>query len=419
MERRITTLAIVLALTTAPAMLATNGYFMHGQGTTNKSMAGAGVALPQEAFDASVNPAAAAFIEHGYSLGLALFSPDRQYTITGNPSGYPQTFGLTPGTVTSKSKYFPLPSVAANFRPDDKSAVTVSFAAQGGMNTDYRTATFYGSDHTGVDLAQMFLNATYAKKVTANQSLGITLIGVTQRFRASGLQAFGGFSSDAANLTNNGYDWSFGAGVKVGYLARLTPKVSFGAAYMPQITMSRFDKYNGLFADGGGFNIPESISAGFTFKPAETVVVATDYERIHYSDVRSIGQHLMPRLMSAPLGNADGSGFGWNDVNVYKIGVQWQASQDWTLRAGFSKCNQPIPDSEVLFNILAPGVVEQHYTFGVSKALANGPGKFNLGVMYAPTKTVTGANPLEAPGQQNIQLKMQEYDIEFSYSVGF
>src|SRR5205814_1064671 len=103
------------------------------------------------------------FVTPGYSLSLALFNPERQYSVIGAPSGYPGTFGLTPGTVKSKSNYFPMPAAGVNFRPNDRSAVTVNFTAHGGMNTDYRTATFYGSSHTGVDLAQIFLTTTYAR----------------------------------------------------------------------------------------------------------------------------------------------------------------------------------------------------------------------------------------------------------------
>ncbi|MCP4122387.1 MAG: hypothetical protein GY751_11590 [Bacteroidetes bacterium] len=33
-----------------------------------------------------------------YSLGLSLINPSHEFTITGNPSGMPGTFGLTPGT---------------------------------------------------------------------------------------------------------------------------------------------------------------------------------------------------------------------------------------------------------------------------------------------------------------------------------
>lgn len=409
----------VLVLAVAPAAFATNGYFLHGIGTGSKALAGATTALPQEALDADTNPALGVFVERGHSYSLALFSPDRQYTITGNPSGYPQTFGLTPGTVSSKSKYFPMPAFGINFRPNEVSALTVNFTAHGGMNTDYRTNTFYGSSHTGVDLAQMFLTTTYSRKLTENQSLGLSLVLAGQRFKASGLEAFAVFSSDPDCLTGNGYKWSQGIGWKLGYFARPLPKLSIGASYTPTITMSKFGKYCGLFAQDGRFNIPSSASAGAAYKLAEPLTLSADYQRIHYSDVAAVGNGLLPNLVSAPLGSDGGAGFGWQDINVYKVGLQWKASETWTWRAGYSKADQPIPQSEVLFNILAPGVVQQHITLGFSKAMERTGGRFNLAFMYAPSKSVRGPNPLEVPGGQQIELKMHEYELEFGYSFGF
>jgi long-chain fatty acid transport protein len=417
--RTVMFLLVAVAVAVAPAAFATNGYFLHGIGTGSKAMAGATVALPQEALDADTNPAAGVFVERGYSFSLALFSPDRQYTIKGNPSGVPQTFGLTPGTVSSESKYFPMPAAGFNFRPNDRSAVTVNFTAHGGMNTDYRTNTFYGSSHTGVDLAQVFLTTSYARKITRNQSLGLSAILVGQRFKASGLEAFAGFSGEPECLTGNGYEWSEGIGVKVGYLAQPLPRLSIGASYSPTITMSTFDSYCGLFADDGRFNIPASATAGIAYRVADPLTVTADVQRIHYSDVGSVGNALLPNLVTAPLGSESGAGFGWKDINVYKLGVQWKPSEDWTWRAGYSSSDQPIPRSEVLFNILAPGVVQQHVTLGLSKAMLRAPGRFNVAVMYAPSKSVSGANPLEVPGGQQIELKMQEYEVEFGYSFGF
>ena len=405
-------LSILLVLV-APAAFATNGYFTHGQGTMSKALAGANTALTQEALDAEANPAAAAFVERGYSASLALFSPDRSYTVTGAPSGYPGTFGLQPGTVSSKSKYFPMPSFGLNLRPTTKDAIAFNFVAKGGMNTDYRTNTFYGGDHTGVDLAQMFLTGTYARKLGERQSVGITAVIAGQRFKASGLQAFSMFSSNPQDLSNRGYDTSYGIGARVGYLARITPQFSFGAAYAPKIHMSAFKKYSGLFAQDGRFDIPSSVSAGVAYRIIEPVTIALDYQRIHYSDVRAVGNPLLPNIATSPLGSDSGAGFGWKDINIGKIGVQWKASDVWTWRAGFAKTDQPIPSTEVLFNILAPGVIEKHFTFGGSY------NRFNFALMYAPSKTVTGANPLEAPGQQSISLKMHEWEAEFGYSFGF
>ncbi|HEY6844062.1 MAG TPA: hypothetical protein VI391_07835, partial [Thermoanaerobaculia bacterium] len=290
---------LLAALLVASPLFATNGYFLHGIGTASKAMAGASTALPVEALDTDTNPAAGVFVTLGYSLSLALFNPDRQYTITGNPTGYPGTFGLTPGTVSSKSNYFPMPTFGYNIRPNDRSAVTVNFTAHGGMNTDYRTNTFYGSDHTGVDLAQVFLTTTYSRKITANQSIGISAILAAQRFKASGLQAFAPFSSDPDCLTNNGYKWSKGAGVKVGYLARPLPKLQIGAAFSPMIKMSRFGSYCGLFAQDGRFNIPQSVNAGIAYAVTEPLTIAADYQRIHYSDVASVGNPLLPNIATA------------------------------------------------------------------------------------------------------------------------
>ena len=418
-NRRVFPILFALVVAVAPAALATNGYFLHGIGTASKSMAGATVALPLEALDTDTNPAAGVFVAHGHSFSLALFNPGRQYTVMGNPSGMPQTFGLTPGTVTSRSNYFPMPAVGFNFRPSDGSALTVNFTAHGGMNTDYRTNTFYGSNHTGVDLAQMFLTTTYSRKITTNQSFGISAVVVEQRFKATGLEAFGAFSSAPSSLTNNGFQWSHGLGVKVGYFAQPLPGFSVGASFSPPVIMSKFDAYSGLFADGGRFNIPASFTAGLAFKIADPLTVTTDYQRIHYSDVGSVGHAFLPNLMNAPLGTAGGAGFGWIDINVYKLGLQWKASDLWTWRGGYSKADQPIRQSEVLFNILAPGVVQQHLTLGFSKGMEHSRGRFNVAAMYAPANTVRGSNPLELPGGQQIELKMHEYELEFGYSFGF
>ena len=83
------------------------------------------------------------------------------------------------------------------------------------------------------------------------------------------------------------------------------------------------------------------------------------------------------------------------------------ASPDWTLRAGYAHCRQPIPESEVLFNILAPGVIQDHATVGVSTLLSDKT-KLHFALMRAFSNSVEGPNPLEAPGQQKIKLTMDQ-----------
>ena len=80
--------------------------------------------------------------------------------------------------------------------------------------------------------------------------------------------------------------------------------------------------------------------------------------------------------------------------------------------------HQPIPESEMLFNILAPGVMEDHFTFGFTRQFGQSRG-LNFSLMYAPEVKVTGPNMLEVPGLQDITLAMSQWDIEVSYSWGF
>ncbi|HSN68260.1 MAG TPA: outer membrane protein transport protein, partial [Thermoanaerobaculia bacterium] len=391
-------LLVTLALVALP-LFATNGYFAHGQGPANKAMAGAGSALPQDPLAATTNPAAIAFVDPGMILELALFNPNRSYTITGMPSGMQGTFGLAPGTVDSSSEVFLMPSLAGTWRPSDRFAFGLSAVAQGGMNTDYRTNTFWGGDHTGVDLAQMFLDASFAWKPAANHSIGLTVRGVYQQFEAQGLQAFAMFSGSPSTLTNNEHDLSYGVGAKIGYYGKLHPDFAVAASWAPKISMSKFDDYSGLFCNQGEFDIPATMTIGLAWNVTDRLTWVADLEQIEYSGVNAVGHPFLPNIMTAPLGMHDGPGFGWEDVTAYKTGVQFAVSQDWTVRAGYSTANQPIPESEVLFNILAPGVVEDHVTAGFSRALPGG-NAFHFSLMHALRNSVSGPNPLEVPGQQ-------------------
>lgn len=398
----------------ASSSYATNGWFAHGYGVKNKGLAGAGIALPLSALAAATNPAGMVFVGHRYDISVALFSPNRQYTVTGNPSGFPGTFGLTPGTVESGSKAFIIPALAANWMLDDNSSIGVSIFGNGGMNTNYNTKTFYGSTPTGVNLMQLFIAPTYARKLAAKHAIGVTAILAFQLFKAEGLQAFGSFSRDASKMTNNNNDNSLGYGARIGYQGEWLPNVSVGASYQTKSMMGAFDSYAGLFAEKGDFDIPANWSAGVAIKASSALTVVFDVQQILYSGSTSVNNPLSNLIVGSKLGDDNGPGFGWEDMTIFKGGLQWQ-SGGWTWRTGYSSGEQRIPKSEVLFNILAPGVIEQHATFGFTKATGNSR-EISLSVMHAFAKSVAGANPLEAPGQQTIELKMNQWEFEIGFS---
>jgi long-chain fatty acid transport protein len=122
---------------------------------------------------------------------------------------------------------------------------------------------------------------------------------------------------------------------------------------------------------------------------------------------------MLPNLQTSLLGNDDGAGFGWQDILVVKAGAQWQSSENLTWRAGYSWNDQPIPDTEVMFNILAPGVEQHHITGGLSYVLKERH-DLSFALMYSPSNTVTGKNPLDPA--QTIELEMSEWELVLGYA---
>jgi long-chain fatty acid transport protein len=400
----------------ASSALATDGYFQLGYGTPQNGMGGVGVALPLNTMSPATNPAADAWVT-GYDLNVAFFNPNREFTVTGAPSGFPGTFGLQPGTVKSGTSLFVVPGLGANWKLGDTMTFGVAIYGNGGMNTTYDASVFYAG-RTGVDLSQLFVAPTFTYKVAENHAFGVSPLLAYQRFQAEGVGSFAPFSSSPANLTNNGHESSLGWGVRVGYLGKLTPWLSVVASYPTKKSMSKFDRYAGLFAEQGGFDIPSNWTAGLAVKPVDAVTLAFDVQRIYYSEVKSVGNPFLPNIMTARLGDDGGAGFGWRDVTAYKFGVQWVTSESLTLRAGYAYARQPIPESEVLFNILAPGVIEQHATVGASAKVGE-KSKAHLSLVRAFSKSVTGPNPLEVPGKQTIELKMDQWLFDLGLSFGF
>ena len=414
----IKTLALFVASILISAQLyATDGYFSTGYGTINKGLAGAGIAFYQGSL-INGNPASNVFLGNQYQLGVNFFNPNRQYTITGNPSGMEGTFGLMPGTIESDSKLFIIPSLGANWMVSDNSSISATLFGNGGMNTDYPTAIFYDptSTTTGVNLAQLYGNISYSQKLGENHSIGITGVLAYQYFEAEGLTAFGAFSSNPSAVSGNGTDSGFGYGFKIGYLGHLTDNFAIGVTYQSKVWMSEFDDYAGLFAEQGDFDIPSSWTVGISWELAQDFTVMADVKQIMFGEVNSIGNPMLPNLMQSPLGTTDGAGFGWENIMVYKLGFNYAGVETWDFRAGLSIGDNPIPESEVMFNILAPGVIQNQIALGFSKEVGKSGNKFHMAFNYAMNSSVEGANPLDTPSGQTIEIEMNQFELEFGFS---
>ncbi|PUE09287.1 long-chain fatty acid transporter [Limnohabitans sp. T6-5] len=418
---RATVLAAVLA--TGSVAWATDGYFPHGYGMQSVGMGGASVAVTGNTFAGANNPALAAFAGNRFEVGANVFMPKRGATRTG---GAGMMAGMN-GSVESGSSTFIVPEFGYNRQIGSDMAVGLSVYGNGGMNTDYVATGFNcgpgatnmlcGGTNLGVNLMQLIVAPTFAYKLTETSAIGVSPLLVYQQFKASGLQAFAGKpqwtgqNTFAANTTDNGNDSSKGLGVRLGYTAQVNDSTRFGVSYSPRINMSRFDKYSQLFAEAGDFDIPENFAFGVSIQASPAVMLALDYQRINYSKVKSIGNQMM---QGGPLGAENGPGFGWADLNVFKLGVEWKQSQNLTLRAGYNHTNNPVGGANVTFNIIAPGVITDHYTLGATYKLDDKT-DLTFAYMYAPKNTVTGTSGLNPTLTETIRMSQQSLGVQYGW----
>jgi long-chain fatty acid transport protein len=225
-------------------------------------------------------------------------------------------------------------------------------------------------------------------------------------------------SSSPGNVTNRGYDDSTGLGARVGWTGQVSPTVTLGATYQTKTRMSEFDKYKGLFANQGDFDIPENYGAGIAVKASPSLTVAADVLRINYGDIPAVG-NTADCLFAATcqLGGTNGPGFGWQNTTVYKIGFAYEMKPGTTLRGGYVTLDQPIPASQTFFNILAPGVVEDHLTLGLTLEMSK-TSELTFMYMHAFEKKVNGSGSIPAGfagGEANLRMSQDSIGVAYGW----
>ncbi|MHB1938948.1 MAG: OmpP1/FadL family transporter [Acidobacteriaceae bacterium] len=430
-------LAAALALP-ATAFATTAGYFELGFSSKNDGLAGAGVALPEDSMAQATNPAGISFVGSRFDIGAAGFWAYRGYSNQG--TGFvPNSGGFNAPTnyVGSNTDFFLIPHMGVTYSLGGGSSVGAAVYGNGGMDTNYQAPPPHGpgggpffQGQTGVNFKQMFVQASYAYKFTRHDSVGLGLMYVRQYFSAAGLSTFAGQSQDPLGLSNNGVDMATGFGLKLGTQVRIVRGLDFGLSWTPEIHMSRFNSYQGLFADHGDFDIPESWIAGLAFKPTRHQAIAFDFQRTYFGGIPTIGNSgaNINQCFAAPgptnpscLGGESGPGFGWKDISVYKLGYQVASSRQWTWRVGFAYNTEPVDPTQLLFNTLAPGVIQRDvaagFTYHASRAQ-----DFTVAAQYGLNKRVywSGAATTVIPTFGSpTYVYLHEYQVDANWGVKF
>jgi len=413
-QRKIAGVATALGLTVLTSGAhATQGYFQTGFSPIQKSLAGGGVADSEDAVSIAINPAGLFDVGQQANIGLTFLTVWPEYSAT-------DTGFIAPGSANSNKNFYPLPVAAYSQPLDADNAVGLAIYGNGGIgstynifNTNTKSSGVFGGGTTGVEVLQVFISPDYAHRF-GNFSIGIAPVISIQRFDAWGLSAFKAFSENPLNVTNQGDNWGVGVGLRAGAEWLVAPGFRLAVAGITPVVTSDFVSYQGLFANHGQFNSPATITAGLSYDISPAVTANFDYKHIFYSGVGSVGNAgTIPPL----LGSIGGPGFGWRDVNVFTISGEWRATPTFTLRAGYAYNTQPVPSTDIAFNILAPAVVQNHISAGSSYNFLPNQ-SIDFGAIFAPRQTVSGAVPLSLGGGQ-VSLSLWEFEATVGYTYKF
>ncbi|MCU7799597.1 MAG: TonB-dependent receptor [gamma proteobacterium symbiont of Lucinoma myriamae] len=444
MNNRLLSAAVFAAILLPTTAMATNGMFMMGNGTKSNGRAGAGIAIADHAVSAADNPAAMVRVGNRFDFGIQMFDPDRAAVISGHAAGpgNPPNFD---GTGNNDGPFY-IPEGGFNYMLSDDMSVGLTVVGTGGMNKNYDNMWMYDQTDmmspggypstTGINLEQVRILPTLSYKINDKHSVGVSLQVAYQQFKAWGLSNFdnSNFSSNPGSVADKGRDDAWGFGLSLGWQGQLTDQLTVGVVYNSEIDMDEMDDYSGLLAEDGSLDVPENYGIGLAFQATDQLMLAFDVQQINYSDVKSIGNSIQSGMCSgvapgdcmiAPgkqLGDNNGSGFGWDDMTVYKLGAEYQVNSQLTLRAGYSHADQPIDKDQTLFNILVPAVIEDHATIGMTYVLPN-QSEISMFYMHAFKEKVKGSNSIPAffgtggaPGEADIKMSQDAFGIAYGWN---
>lgn len=406
-------------------------------GVKTSGMAAATTAYPIDSFVGAYNPAGVALLRSRADLGVtwsqtfgrALFDELPNYNNSVwlaladnlNPSSLnaTQSTGTTNigsfSGITTPNSYFPEIGLTKHWCPEKYNGnlqFGTSFITYNKffLKTRYRPAIgtfgknkfhFFGTTSTAFELLQETMAFCWAARIWRMHSFGVAVNYNIQRMKVEGFENYdsASFSISPKNVTNNGYNYSNGVGVTIGYLFEYKC-YKLGASWEPRTSMGRFKKYQGFIANRGKLDLPERFNLGFSWRYMNRLTAALDYETIKWRCIPQFGNRPFPALqLGSPsnpgylLGAGNGAGFGYRDQYIYRFGVEYDFWPCLTLRCGFRYANRPIHRSSTLYDMLTLDCMSSTVTLGGTWKFG-GCNELNMFYAIGTTRKIVGKNSI-------------------------
>ena len=382
-----TLLRLVVVLFTS-ATFAQAGHIMQGVGAVNMSMGGASTAQPLDISGAlQWNPASISTFDSkilNFDLGLFFSSPELSSTVP-TPDG-----GTFSGITKDDRGVSPMPALAMVWgKEDSKHTFGASAFGISGFGVTFpenmtnaisMPQTMGGFGHIESDYMLLQVGFTWAYEVSETFSIGVE---PTMNYAALELApnplASPDFPAEMGG-TGKGYPVSdkasaMGFGAQFGLFFNSPSGVKLGASYKTTQKFSDLEFSNSYVNNGGpaqdvAFNMdyPAILSLGFGYSNNK-IDFALDYRMVDYENTAGFEAKGWQFAESGPMaGFPTGAvnGFGWENINIISVGLQYKGIENLPLRVGYTYSSNPINEDLAFFSIPATAVIKNAFQFGLS-----------------------------------------------------
>ncbi|MDX2038193.1 MAG: outer membrane protein transport protein [Isosphaeraceae bacterium] len=370
-------LAGVIAAATSRSFA--QGIVAPGAGPINRSMAGASTAAAVDFGSSYWNPATLSFLEREEVLiGSELLIPSLHFTSKLRAGSINGVFPATnrQGTARSDSGVASNIAVGGSFKLDPESPLTFGIGIFGlvGGNANYagslttpvlgprRPPNYFGLGPIYANTALLSIKPMASYRFSERLALAVAPVittGTVQfspAFFAPGpVDQFGVETFPAG--TNARPFW--GAGFELGLYYELNDSWNLGFSYKSPVWQERWS-YNSSTPNlsprriGTQADVPSILSWGVAYKGIENLLIDVD---LRYFDYRN----------AALWGDSIASGgLNWKSIFAIAVGGQYRLSDRLTIRGGYLFNENPINESQTLFNVQAPGFVQHTMSLGAS-----------------------------------------------------
>jgi len=413
--------ALFISLAWAPGASATDGHFLHGVGAINSAMGGVGVAGAHDDVLGALyhNPAGLMAIDgHHAALSMELFKPDR--TMDATLTNQQGTFS---GSQQSKSEFVPIPAFGWSSEViEDKLVIGFGGLGIGGFGVDYRQNSnnplLFPESMGG--FGNVFSNFSLLKVSPAiafapSEKLWIGLAANID-WASLAVDPFPAASPDGAFYPSaTASATTFGFGFQAGLIYKLTQTMNLGLAYTSTQHFNEFtwnstnaNPTDPAFGTHREFsfklNAPAIVAGGISLQATDKLFVAADAKYYMYASTEGFEDHGFTQTGAV-------AGFGWDNIKVFALGGQFDATDRFALRAGYNYSDNPIPEENSFFNVSAPAVIQHHLTFGLGFELVDG---VDLSAAYYRAFESEVSGPMYNPAYEMGQVGVPGTDVTSS-----